>query len=245
MKTKINAEKTNSRETDTNLKIARLRLAKRVKHKETSFVSKHYNTAIFTALFFIFFLGFYLGWNFSDTSLKKTQIDFQNAQQDLNSLYLRLEFNKVVANSKPNKELLKSLSDTLYKTGIELDALDKSNKINTDNYIYLKKRYNINQVLYYIMFKKAKQQYNISTNIILFFFDSKNPKESEKQGEVLDNLVKKHDINILAMDYNYTKELNYFYSYYKIKKLPALVINYNTTLQGFRNESEIEKHIID
>lgn len=206
-------------------------------------ISKKFETIFFTLLLLVFFLGFFTGWNFSDKSLTTAQINFQKTQLDLRSINEQVDFENVFNNNSCNKDLINSLSNSLYNSGLELENLEKNKKINTKYYNLLKQKHNINQVLFYSEYKKMNSKCNLSSNIILFFFDANNSDQAIKQGKELDKLVKKYDLIILPMDYKYTKSLDYFYNFYNIKDLPTLVINYNHKLNGFSDEKMIENYL--
>lgn len=206
-------------------------------------INKKFETIFFTILLLVFILGFFAGWNFSDKSLSETELNFQQAQLDIRSIYERVEFNKIFEFESCDSQLINYLSNTLYKTGIELETLEKEKKIDTDYYNFLKQRHNQNQVLFYSEFKKYSQNCNISTNIILFFFDANNENKSKIQGQELDKISSNYQRIILPMDYNYPSNLEYFYKYYDIKQLPALIINFDTKLEGIQYVEEIESYL--
>lgn len=207
-------------------------------------INKKFETFFLTLILLVFVLGFFAGWNFSDKSLGDAQLEFQKTQLDLRSVYERTQFDDIFETQMCNQELINSLSQTLHKTGVELDTLEKNNNIETNYYNFLKQRHNLNQVLFYSEYKKYSQNCNLTSNIILFFFDGKNEEQSKKQGEQLDKISSKYNLIVLPMDYNYTTNLDYFYKYNKIEQLPTLIINFDNKLEGINSVENIEKYLI-
>jgi len=206
-------------------------------------VNKKIETIFFTIILLVFILGFFAGWNFSDKTLSESQIKFQKTQLDLRSIYERSQFEDIFDSDICNQDLIKSLSQTLYKTGLELDQLEKERKIETNYYDFLKKRHNLNQVLFYSEYKKSSQKCNLTSNMVLFFFNGSDEESSRMQGEELNKLSLKHTLLVLPMDYNYTSNLEYFYKFYEVRKLPTLIINFKSKLEGIQSAEDIEKYL--
>ncbi len=204
---------------------------------------KKFETLTVVLFLLVFFVGFFMGWNFSDSSLTTSQIQIEENILDLQSFSQSILFLEIMNVSSCNDEVFSDLSDELYRTGISLEDLENQGKIDTNSYNLLKQKHNVNQVLFYSYYKTFFDKCEKSGNVVLFFFDGDKPQEASKQGEELSKLTDKYNIKILPMDYNYTKSLDYFYEFYEVQELPALVINYNTTLLGYNNFEEIEKYL--
>lgn len=217
----------------------------KIKDKK-NFINRKIETIFFVILIFVFLIGFFSGWSFNNNSLSKARINFENTQLDLRSFSYMFSFNNNFVNFKCDKNQINLILNKLHQEGISLVNLEKRRLIDTANYNLLKQKHDIDQVLFYTYYRKFHKNCNNSPNIILFFFTSKNSKNSTKQGGILNQVVKKigsKNIIILPMDYNYTQNLDYFYNFYNFKKLPALVINYNISLIGIQNKSIIEKFL--
>lgn len=221
------------------------KMIKKIKKEKKNIFEREFKTFIFTILLFIFILGFYSGWYFADKSLQDFEVEYSQTQLNLDSLSQRFKFmnNFNSSNICDEKKFSEGLL-TLYNSGIELEDLEKEDKIGTEYYNFLKEKHNLNQVLFYSEYKKYYDKCNTSSNIILFFFNKNSPEISEKQGNELDKVVEKFpNTKVIAMDYNYTEKLNYFYEYYDIDLLPSIIINYNTKIIGFVNASDVEIYL--
>ncbi len=207
-------------------------------------VYKKTETLIITGMLLTFIIGFFAGWNFADKSFDNLQLEFETEQLNLKSIYNMAKFSEVFNDEQCDENILDTMSNRLYLTGVELERLENENKLDSENYIYLKQKHNINQVLFYIEYKKFKEKCNTTSNMILFFFNGTEEDNARKQGEEISKLVSGYNLKVLPMDYGYTESLDYFYNFYNIEKLPSIVINYNKTLKGNSNSEEIEKYLI-
>ncbi len=202
------------------------------------------NSSVFTAMALIFTLGFILGY-FMSASNYDLNYKVEESRLDIQSTFDLLQLSKLLGNGTCDTGALDVLFKKIYGSGVELDKLEKEGKINTKHYQLLKQKHNLNQALFYLLYKEYKENCNDSYNIILFFFNGSEPSESGLQGREIDEIVKKgYKIKVLPMDYNYTPSLAPFYVSFDIKKLPTLIINYRCKLEGFVNESSIERCLV-
>lgn len=206
-------------------------------------ITKKYETFIVTIMLFIFFMGFFMGWNYADNSMSKTEINLEKARLDLNSFSQSLSFVETLNNSICNKNQIQFLNKQLSSIAKELEEYENNGNENNEYYQLLKEKHNINQVQFYTFYNHYSTQCQNSSTMILFFFDSKNPKKSQQQGTELDKLVENYDIIVLPMDYGYSKNLEYFYNYYKSTQLPTLVINYKKVFNNFTQYKTLEQYI--
>ena len=187
------------------------------------------------------FLGFWSGWVFSSDSIEELRIDFGQTQLDLNSVSQRFEFANIFESSNEcNSELFEDVSWKLYESSLKLTELEEEGKIDSDYYKFLKERHNMNQVYFYSEYKSYYENCDNSSNIVLFFFNSQEPDIAQKQGSNLDVVVEEvEDIIVLPMDYNSSKNLNYFYEHYNVSELPTIVVNYEEVFEGVTSSDEI------
>lgn len=205
---------------------------------------REFKTIIISIILFTFLIGFFSGWNFADKTLTNFEIEYSQTQLNLDSLSQRFEFMQTFNSENIcNKEIFEEGLKTLYESGIELESLEKEKKINTKYYNFLKEKHNLNQVLFYSEYKKYSDNCENTSNIILFFFNKKSPEISKKQGDQLDKIVEKYpETKVIAMDYNYTPKLDYFYKFYQINLLPTIIINYDNKVEGLVSSDEIERY---
>lgn len=212
-------------------------------NKNANLNEKNINTIFITTIMLVFSIGFIAGWVFSDKTLNDAELEFNTAQLELRSIYERIKFAETFNESICESGLLESMSENIFMTGKELEKLDEKNNIDTKYYDYLKQKHNLNQVLLYSEYKKYYNNCNSSENMILFFFDDN--QESENQGNYLNQLVEENNgqVKVIAMHYNYTPSLDYFYKYYNIETLPTLIVNYEKKLEGLQTKEDMKTHL--
>jgi len=207
--------------------------------EKSTFFHRRFNTIYITILIVIFCLGFILGWMFTDDSISKTDILLKNSELDIRSINEKINFVGLFGENACDTSVIDQLGTKLSELGKTLQQLDANKSINSEDYKYLKQKYNINEVLYYTTYKSYVEKCNMTPDIVLFFFNDN--QTSKDQGAVLDNLVLNNTrLKVISMDYNYTPSLDYFYQYYNTDTLPSLIINFNTQLNGLSDEQQIK-----
>lgn len=191
------------------------------------------DTFYLTVVVFVFLLGVILGWWFSDSSLRDSQIAFEKSELDLRSFTLRYENLDYFGSDLCLGNIIDEVGQEIYLSGVELDRLERDGLVNSKNYDFLKRKHNINQAFFYIYYQEYSKQCPNAKNMILFFFDSENKEISSAQGREIDSALIENEAFVLAMDFGYTDEIDFFYDSFGIETLPALVVNYNTTVNGF------------
>ncbi len=206
------------------------------------FYTKSRKTLLVTLLLVSFIMGYMSGWLTSEQTISDLELEIESLNLDIRSVNQRVQFSKYFGDiCEP--EHIDFIGRRIYETGIELDRLERRGLEDTNDYIILKQRHNVNQVLFYTELKKFKEECEYDKNIILFFFDGSEGEEARAQGEEISIAIEERDVIVLPMDYGYTNYISYFYDYHSINELPALVINYDTTLEGFSEADVIETYL--
>lgn len=210
---------------------------------ESRMVGKRIETFYIVVLVLVFFAGVFTARVLTPDSLDRTELNFQQQQLDLRSMYEMAEFSNLFSEKTCDKDFVEYFQVRLAELGRELAKLEGNEKIDTDYYQMLKKKYSVNQVLFYTNYKKFTDKCNSSSNMVLFLFNGSKPGVSQEQGAELDKLHEEHDIIVLPMDYKYNSGIEYFYEFYGTDKLPMLVVNYNKTFKGVTSASKIEEYL--
>lgn len=203
-------------------------------------VGKAVKSYYITAVLIVFFLGFLLGWFYNDSSLDETKLLLEESQLNIDSFNYALLFSEELNVSMCNLEMIDYMEDILFKTGQELISLEETSNDFSEEYSLLKQKHNINQVLFYTYYRDYYFGCEDSEDMILFFFNSSQLDDSNNQGEILNSIVEQYDVRVLAMDYDYTERLDFFYDFYDTQSLPTLVINYDEVRSGFVSYDELE-----
>ncbi len=136
------------------------------------------------------------------------------------------------------KKRIDVLSNQLGVIGQRLSVENSENILGKTDYNFLKRRYHLMQIRIYLMYQQIKDRCGLDRDIILFYYGNDNGV-SKEQGEILDDLVKKEQSIVFAVEYNYSKELNFLEYYYNVTSTPVLVLNYNVTLDNLSSYETI------
>jgi hypothetical protein len=212
---------------------------KKMKRKglRKNIIEKSRNTFVITIIILVFILGVIFGRSTANETLSELEYELRNIELEVNSITERLMFFELFGKDVCDQTMIDTLELKLEEIRVRLVELEKDEKINTKEYSLLKQTYNINQVLFYTTHKKYKQNCEIESEIILFFFD--DSVSSLRQGQELDKVHRERKVKILPMNYGYTPSLDYFYEFHQIERLPALIINYDKKLEGFNSKENI------
>lgn len=199
-------------------------------------------TTIFM-LIVVFILGMLAG-RLMGSSSREIEIFIKN--NELNTESYLIEQELIESFEQESCELanarIQSLGDDLWKIGKSLSPEDAEERLGSENYHFLKRKYHLMQIRTYILQYKLQQNCNNTKSVVLFYY-SRNDEDSKKQGEILDNLVDEYGISVFAIEYNYSDELRFLEEHYSISGTPALVIDYGKQFKGLTPYSRIESLI--
>ena len=139
---------------------------------------------------------------------------------------------------------LTTLSEKLWRMGKILSADTAEQDLGKANYDYLKTKFHLMQIRVYVLYKQLKEQCHTNTTIILFYYKS-NENNSEMQGKILDQIVNDTDARVLAVEYGYSKEINFLEEFYSISKVPTIIVNFETKKEGLVSYEDIAKIITE
>ncbi len=186
----------------------------------------------------VFSIGIILGNAWKSSSSDEVTKVLQQSELDAESFLVEQElFESFETNCPLADQRLSSLSEELWKLGKVLGAQDAQEKLGDENYNFLKRKYHLMQIRTYILDKKLQTDCGSKTNVILFYFGQ--DKLSEEQGKILDELVAEYKLHVFAIEYDYSKELQFLQDYYEIKETPSLVVNFGNTLPGMATKEQL------
>ncbi len=179
----------------------------------------------------VFSIGVIVGntWKSQAAEMSKT---LRQSELDTESFIVEQElFESFETNCALAEKRLSSLSEELWKLGKVLGTPDAKEKLGSEDYNLLKRKYHLTQIRTYVLEKKLQKDCKSRTNVILFYF-KQSDSSSEQQGKILDELAEQYSLHIFAVEYQYSKELEFLEDYYGITNTPTIVINFENTLQG-------------
>lgn len=179
----------------------------------------------------VFAIGVIVGNTWKSQSAEMSKV-LRQSELDTESFIVEQElFESFETNCALAEKRLSSLSEELWKLGKVLGASDAKQNLGSEDYNLLKRKYHLTQIRTYVLEKKLQEDCKSTTNVILFYFKQDDPS-GEQQGKILDELVGKYSLHVFAVEYQYSKELEFLEDYYGITKTPTIVINFENTLQG-------------
>jgi len=198
--------------------------------------------ALFTTVLLVavvFTIGVVLGNTWRSAEASEISKILRQSELDAESFLVEQElFESFETNCALAEKRLSSLSGELWKLGKVLGASDAQEKLGDQDYNFLKRKYHLMQIRTYILDRKLQTDCGSKTNIILFYFRRQNPA-SEQQGRILDELVAEYNLHVFAIEYKYSKELEFLEDYYDISSTPTLVINFKNTMSGLATKEQI------
>lgn len=187
----------------------------------------------------VFSIGIILGNAWKSSSSDEVSKVLQQSELDAESFLVEQElFESFETNCPLADKRLSSLSEELWKLGKVLGAQDAQQKLGDENYNFLKRKYHLMQIRTYILDKKLQTDCGSKTNVILFYF-KRGDESSEEQGKILDELVAEYKLHVFAVEYGYSKELQFLEDYYEIKETPSLAVNFGNTLPGMTTKEQL------
>lgn len=196
---------------------------------------------LFTTLIFIagLFAGYALdGLRSSDVydTLQQNELDAQSF--NIEQKFLEKSSNYDCSLATPRLSLM---SKELGKLGYYLRSYEKKSIFKKSDYDYLVRKYFLQQINTYILYKELKQKCSLDSDLILFFFDP-DDTTSTAQGNVLDVMVEKDQkISVFAINAKYDNDptLVTVKKYYNITQTPTIIINDNIIKTGLVGEEEL------
>ena len=94
------------------------------------------------------------------------------------------------------------------------------------------------QIRTFILHKKLQDDCGSKTNIILFYFQQQD-QFSAQQGKILDELVAENNLHVFAVEYKYSKELEFLEDYYEITSTPTLVVNFKHVITDLATKEQL------
>jgi len=141
------------------------------------------------------------------------------------------------------KSRIDDLSSELYELGLRLNDPNAKVELGEDSFNLMKRKFHLMQIRTYMLLIKLKNKCETDDQIILFYYGKDDP-ESEEQGKVLDEIGKRFNIKVFAIEFQYSKELSFLEKSYNITQTPSVVINYDKVMQGFSSYADIVNTIV-
>jgi|SRR3989344_3150277 len=191
----------------------------------------------------IFSLGLFLGYGLDLLRIKDVSLSINEVELQTLDYLTSQEFLDTFGGDYCDmlNSRLDKLSPELRDIGRTLVDYEERNIFSGNDYQLLKSKYFLLEIRAYTLFTKLKRECNLNNDLVLFFYDQKHD-ESQRQGYVLDDVVKFDGIHVFSFDRNF-EIIRFLVDRYKIKTAPTIIINENKTSEGFIGVEEIRTYL--
>ncbi len=187
----------------------------------------------------VFAVGVFVGNSWRSQSSSEISKLLRSSELDAESFLIEQElFKNFETNCDFAQKRLNSLSQELWGLGKVLGSDDAEQRLGSEDYVFLKRKYHLMQIRTFVLEKQLKEECGTGSKVILFYFKRNDPA-SREQGMILDELVDKYDLHIYAVELGYSKELKFLEDYYGIKEAPAIVFDFTAPVSGVVSREEL------
>ena len=187
----------------------------------------------------VFAIGVIVGNTWKSTEARESAKILRQSELDTESFLVEQElFESFVTNCAFAEKRLGSLGEELWRLGKVLGTPDAEEKLEVGEYNFLKRKYHLMQIRTYVLNKKLQADCGSETNVILFYFNREDPL-SEQQGKILDALVAEYNLHVFAIEFQYSKELEFIEDYYEITSTPTLVVNFEYVIPSLVTKEQL------
>lgn len=206
-------------------------------------------SAFFIALF-IFLAGIYIGFLLDDYRVEDADTIISDTQLDTESFVTERDFFDTfgVKNCDLLTQRMVLLGEELGEIGRTLTRYNNKRISEGTVFDQLKRKYFLLEIRAYTL---RRQMYELcpesKSNIILFFYNTKNNQVSLNQGYALDVLVEKHpQFTVLSFDREFNESaLQSLVGYYNITLAPSMIINFDKKFEGYIPTETILQHLMN
>ena len=201
------------------------------------------NSVIITTI--VFLIGIFVGYQLDNIRTSDIVDDLRQSELEAQNYIIEQEFFENFGGYRCGlaQPRLTELSYSLGELGFNLVNYERKNVFKQKDYDYLLRKYFLEEIRAYTLFNQLKKDCNLNNTLILYFF---NPEdiESERQGKVLDVLVKKYSgISVFSINFNYNSDtlINNVKFFYNVTKTPAVIINDDKKIEQYVSLEALEK----
>ncbi len=141
-------------------------------------------------------------------------------------------------------EFMKSLMKEMGAVESKFNEMENGSKLNQYDMKYLREKYQLLSLRYYLSVSKFPQCMQ-NTTVILYFYDNgKNCRSCEDQGVILMHIKKKYGDHVLIFPFDHSLNLtsiNLLEAQYHVSSYPSVIVN--GKLHGFMSLNELEQAV--
>jgi len=204
-------------------------------------------TAFLIALV-VFLAGLYAGFILDSYRVSDTKNFVFNTELDAESFVVESEFFDTfdAGSCSILNERINLLSEDLAELGNTLARHDAKRIFRGEEYNQLKRQYFLLEIRAYILRKQTEESCAGETsNVVLFFYETRNNQDSLNQGYALDYIVERYgDTVVFSFDKDFDDSaLRTLMEFYNVTDAPTMVINFEEKVEGYLPQHEIRKYL--
>ena len=193
-------------------------------------------------------LGILLGFQMDD--LRQDHLSEELRQSNLETETFSVLDNYVQRSDRDHCQLMEvqipSIGERNGELGSELERFEAQNIGSDEDYRYIRDRYYNNQLRLYMALNSYKDRCNgTNQTTILYFFDDST--ESQRQGAVLNEVVKQKNVQVFSFNAEVEDSLivDVLTEDFNVTEYPTIIVNDDQKFEGFISENELNYDVIN
>ena len=196
----------------------------------------------------VLLLGILLGYQMDD--LRQDHLSEELRQSNLETETFSVLDDYVQRSDRDHCQLMDvqipSIGERNGELGSELERFEAQNIGSDEEYRYIRDRYYNNQLRLYMALNSYKDRCNgTNQTIILYFFDDST--ESQRQGAVLNEVVKQKNVQVFSFNAEVDDSLvvDVLTEDFNVTDYPTVIVNDDQKFEGFISENELNYDVIN
>jgi len=196
----------------------------------------------------VLLLGILLGYQMDD--LRQDHLSEELRQSNLETETFSVLDDYVQRSDRDHCQLMDvqipSIGERNGELGSELERFEAQNIGSDEEYRYIRDRYYNNQLRLYMALNSYKDRCNgTNQTIILYFFDDST--ESQRQGAVLNEVVKQKNVQVFSFNAEVDDSLvvDVLTEDFNVTDYPTVIVNDDQKFEGFISENELNYDVLN
>lgn len=193
-------------------------------------------------------LGILLGYQMDD--LRQDHLSEELRQSNLETETFSVLDDYVQRSDRDHCQLMDvqipSIGERNGELGSELERFEAQNIGSDEEYRYIRDRYYNNQLRLYMALNSYKDRCNgTNQTTILYFFDDST--ESQRQGAVLNEVVKQKNVQVFSFNAEVDDSLvvDVLTEDFNVTDYPTVIVNDDQKFEGFISENELNYDVLN
>lgn len=198
--------------------------------------------------FLVLALGILLGYQMDD--LRQDHLSEELRQSNLETETFSVLDNYVQRSDRDHCQLMEvqipSIGERNGELGSKLERFEAQNIGSDEEYRYIRDRYYNNQLRLYMALNSYKDRCNgTNQTTALYFFDDST--ESQRQGAVLNEVVKQKNVQVFSFNGEVDDSLvvDVLTEDFNVTEYPTIIVNDDQKFEGFISENELTYDVIN